>query len=79
VWERAAAGRGELVTVIPVQTFTVNFPGQPDPANAVTVTAVFTSRAKTVIMGEHSARLTLGHSVSPLVSTSEPIFDASDV
>jgi hypothetical protein len=66
---------GELVTVTPhVGTPRPNFPAMPDPARAVTVTAVFTNRAKSVIMGENSGRIASGHSVSPIVSTSEPIF-----
>jgi hypothetical protein len=65
---------GEWVTVTPVETLTINFPGQPDPSRAVTVTAVFTSRAKTVLMGDNSGRVASGHSISPLISTSEPVF-----
>ncbi|MEW6395289.1 MAG: hypothetical protein AB1582_12130 [Pseudomonadota bacterium] len=63
---------GELVTVTPAIVQTVNFPSVPDSSKAVTVTAVFTSKAKTVLMGSEG-RFS-GHSLSPLVETSEPIF-----
>lgn len=63
---------GETVEVIPVLPGKPNFPGTPQPLQAVTVTAVFTNEAKTVLMGnEHQYK---GHSLSPLVTTSEPIF-----
>ncbi|MGY4289156.1 hypothetical protein ACVWXO_008376 [Bradyrhizobium sp. LM2.7] len=66
---------GELVTVTPfVGTPVPNFPAVPDPARAVTVTAVFMNKAKSVIMGENSGRIASGHSISPIVSTSEPCF-----
>ncbi|KRQ16851.1 hypothetical protein AOQ71_04280 [Bradyrhizobium manausense] len=66
---------GELVEVTPyVGTPLPNFPAVPDPSKAVTVTAVFTNRAKSIIMGENSGRISSGHSVCPIVSTSEPIF-----
>lgn len=66
---------GELVEVTPyVGTPLPNFPAVPDPSKAVTVTAVFTNRAKSIIMGENSGRIAFGHSISPIVSTSEPIF-----
>lgn len=63
---------GELVTVTPASVERPNFPSVPDPSQAVTVTAVFTSKAKTVLMGNESR--VAGHSVSPLIETSEPIF-----
>lgn len=63
---------GELVTVTPASVPATNFPSVADPSKAVTVTAVFTSKAKTIIMGGEGK--TGGHSVSPLVETSEPIF-----
>ncbi len=63
---------GETVLVTPASVPAQNFPSVADPSKAVTVTAVFTSKAKTVLMGE--GRMTGGHSVSPLVETSEPIF-----
>ena len=47
----------------------------PDPARAVTVTAVFTSKAELVAMGE-SGRVG-GLSVNPLISTSKPVFQFS--
>lgn len=66
---------GELVQVTPyVGTPRPNFPAVPDPARAVTVTAVFTNKARSIIMGENNGRIASGHSVSPIVSTSEPIF-----
>ena len=37
---------GELVTVTPASVPKINFPSIPDPSKAVTVTAVFTSKAK---------------------------------
>lgn len=66
---------GELVEVTPHNGTPVpNFPVVPDPARAVVVTAVFTNKAKSVIMGENNGRIASGHSISPIVSTSEPIF-----
>lgn len=66
---------GELVEVTPHNgTPAPNFPAMPDPSRAVTVTAVFTNKAKSVIMGENNGRIASGHSISPIVSTSEPIF-----
>jgi hypothetical protein len=64
---------GELVLVTPATVPAVNFPSVADPSKAVTVTAVFTSKAKTVLMC-NEGKMTGGHSVSPLVETSEPIF-----
>src|SRR5690349_19934465 len=65
---------GELVTVTPASAPKPNFPAVPDPSKAATVTAVFTNKAKSVIMGENVGRMNSGHSISPIVSTSEPIF-----
>jgi hypothetical protein len=65
---------GEVVKVIPAEASKPNFPTIPDPSRAVTVTAVFTRQAKTVIMGDNHGRTRGGVSVSPLVSTSEPVF-----
>ncbi|SFO17721.1 hypothetical protein SAMN05216330_10294 [Bradyrhizobium sp. Ghvi] len=66
---------GELVEVTPYAGTPVpNFPAVPDPSKAVTVTAVFTNRAEQVIMGENSGRIASGHSISPIVSTSKPVF-----
>jgi hypothetical protein len=62
---------GELVTVTPV-TRQVNFPSVAEPSKAVTVTATFMNKARTVIMGSEGKMG--GHSVSPLVETSEPVF-----
>lgn len=63
---------GEQVTVTPAHSWKVNFPSVAELDKAVTVTAVFTSKAKTILMG-NEGRIA-GHSVSPLVTTSEPIF-----
>jgi hypothetical protein len=63
---------GELVTVTPADVQKVNFPSVPDSSRSVTVVAVFTSKAKTILMGSEGKLG--GHSVSPLVETSEPIF-----
>jgi hypothetical protein len=65
---------GELVTITPTTAHKANFPGVPDPSKAVDVVATFMNKAKTVIMGSSEGKLG-GHSVSPLVETSEPIFD----
>ena len=65
---------GELVTVTPAEVPKPNFSSVPDPSKAVTVVAVFTSEAKTVLLGDNVGRMGAGHSLSPLVSTSEPIF-----
>lgn len=65
---------GELVTVTPADVLRPNFPSTVYPLRAVTVTAVFTSEAKTVVAGESAGRMSSGHSISPLISTSEPIF-----
>ncbi|MHC2521678.1 hypothetical protein [Bradyrhizobium diazoefficiens] len=66
---------GELVEVTPyVGTPVPNFPAVPDPTKAVRATAVFTNKARSVIMGENSGRIASGHSISPIVSTSEPVF-----
>lgn len=66
---------GELVTVTPASAPKVNFPSVADPSKAVTVTAVFTSKAETIVMGE--GKQFGGHSVSPLISTSRPVFQFS--
>jgi hypothetical protein len=64
---------GELVTITPANAPKVNFPSVADASKAVTVTAVFKNKAKTIIMGSEGKMG--GHSVSPLVETSEPIFE----
>lgn len=65
---------GELVTIIPFILPKVNFPTVPDRTKpARTVTAVFKNKAKTVIMGNDGK--IGGHTISPLVETSEPIFE----
>lgn len=66
---------GELVTVTPADVQRPNFPSEADPSKAVTVTAVFSSKAKTILMGGEGKLG--GHSLSPLVETSEPIFSFS--
>jgi hypothetical protein len=65
--------QGELVTITPARPQAVNFPSVADPSKAVTVTAVFKNKAKTVIMGSEGKMG--GHSLSPLVETSEPVFE----
>jgi hypothetical protein len=64
---------GELVTVTPATAQKVNFPSVPDPSKSVTVVATFMNKAKTVIMGNEGKMG--GHSLSPLVETSEPVFE----
>lgn len=63
---------GELVTVTPAEVQRPNYPSVADPSRSVTVMAVFTSKAKTILMGSEGKMG--GHSLSPLVETSEPIF-----
>jgi hypothetical protein len=65
---------GECVTVIPVTVPAPNFQGIADESRAVTATAVFTHKAETVIMGGNHGRDSGRVSVSPLVSTSKPVF-----
>lgn len=65
---------GELVTVTPVTPGKPNFPGTAQPDKAVTVTAVFTSKAETILMGENNGKLHSGHVISPLISTCKPVF-----
>jgi hypothetical protein len=60
---------GELVTVTPATVPAINFPSVADPSKAVTVTAVFTSKAKSVWTGSEGKA-----GVTPLIETSEPIF-----
>lgn len=66
--------QGECVTVTPATVPKPNFPSVADPSKAITVTAVFTSKSKTVIIGEGKMG---GNSVSPLISTREPVFEFS--
>jgi hypothetical protein len=63
---------GELVLVTPATTPKVNYPSIDDITKAVSVVATFTNKSKTVIMGNEGRAG--GLSVSPLVQTSEPIF-----
>lgn len=63
---------GELVTVTPASVPKVNFPSVPDPSKSVTVVATFMNKAKTIIMGNEGKFG--GHSLSPLVETSDPVF-----
>ena len=67
--------QGELVTVTPASASKVNFPSVADPSRSVTVVATFKNKAKTVIMGSEGKMG--GHSLSPLVETSEPVFEFS--
>jgi hypothetical protein len=62
---------GELVMVTPATVPAINFPSVPDSSKAVTVIAVFTSKSKLIPMGEGKAG---GPTISPLIETSEPIF-----
>jgi hypothetical protein len=54
---------GEMVTVTPDNVQVVNFPSVADPSKAVAVTAVFTSKAKTILMGSEGKLG--GHSCEP--------------
>jgi hypothetical protein len=65
--------QGELVTITPASVPKVNFASVADPSKSVTVTAVFKNKAKTIIMGSDGK--IGGHSLSPLVETSEPVFE----
>ncbi|MCA1401934.1 hypothetical protein [Bradyrhizobium sp. BRP56] len=65
---------GERVEVMPVRATRPNFPTEPLPANAVTVTAVFTNPAKDVLLGESHGRMHGGMQVSPIISTNQPTF-----
>jgi hypothetical protein len=67
--------QGELVTITPTTAPAPNYPSVPYPAKAVTVVGVFKNKAKTVIMGSEGK--IGGHSLSPLVETSEPVFEFS--
>jgi hypothetical protein len=67
--------QGELVTVTPASVPKVNFASVLDPSRSVTVVATFMNRARTVIMGNEGKMG--GHSLSPLVETSEPVFEFS--
>lgn len=67
--------QGELVTVTPARPQAANFPSVADPSRSVTVVATFKNKAKTIIMGSEGKLG--GHSVSPLVETSEPVFEFS--
>jgi hypothetical protein len=65
--------QGELVTVTPASAPAVNFPSVADPSRSVTVVATFMNKSRTVIMGNEGKMG--GHSLSPLVETSEPVFE----
>ncbi|MDA9474744.1 hypothetical protein XI03_09570 [Bradyrhizobium sp. CCBAU 65884] len=67
------ATMGEPVLVTPVTPGRPNFPGDPQPDRAVLAVAVFTAKPETVVMGEGKVH-TRGHSLSPLITTSVPIF-----
>jgi len=66
---------GELVKITPANAPAINFPSVANPAKAVTVVATFKNKSKTVIMGNEGKMG--GHSLSPLVETSEPVFEFS--
>lgn len=65
---------GEVVTVIPATPSRPNYPTVPDGTRAMRAVAVFTNKARDVIMGDQIGRINSGHSISPIVSTSEPVF-----
>ncbi|WP_456636377.1 hypothetical protein [Bradyrhizobium sp. USDA 10063] len=65
---------GEPVTVTPVQPSKPNFPGTPQPDKAVTVIAVFMSKAHTALSSTEG-KISGGITLSPLVSTSKPVFE----
>jgi hypothetical protein len=65
--------QGELVTITPASAPRPNFPSVADPSRSVTVTGVFKNKARTIIMGSEGK--IGGHSLSPLVETSEPVFE----
>jgi hypothetical protein len=65
--------QGELVTITPTRAQAVNFASVADPSRSVTVVATFMNKSKTVIMGSEGKMG--GHSLSPLVETSVPVFE----
>lgn len=67
--------QGECVLVTPATSPKVNFPSIDDISKAVKVVATFTNKAKTVVMGSEGKIGSL--SASPLVQTSEPVFQFS--
>lgn len=64
--------QGELADITLARVPKVNFPSIPDPSKSVTVVATFMNKAKTIIMGNEGQ--IGGHSLSPLVETSDPMF-----
>lgn len=62
---------GEPVIVTPTRSRGINFPSIPEPEKSVTVTAVFTRRPENALGG---SRVHGGQSITPLVSTSKPVF-----
>ncbi|MEK9282822.1 hypothetical protein MTR72_24860 [Bradyrhizobium sp. ISRA442] len=70
-WAAIEATMGEGVTVTPVRSGGVNFPTIPEPEKTVTATAVFTRKATSALGG---GRLHNMQAITPLVSTSKPIF-----
>lgn len=65
---------GEPVTVTPVKPTKPNFPAVPEDDKAVTVIAVFMSKPHTALAGTEG-RIGGGIALSPLISTSEPVFE----
>ena len=63
---------GEPVTVTPTRLDKPNFPRVPQPDEAVTVVAVFSNKAKTILGGNEHKFSSMR--ISPLVETSEPVF-----
>jgi hypothetical protein len=67
---------GELVTVTPATAPAPNFPSVADPARCVTVIASFKNKSKTVL-GNAENKIGGQYSLSPLVESSEPVFEFS--
>jgi hypothetical protein len=65
--------QGELVTITPARATKPNFASVEDSSRSFTVVATFKNKSKTIIMGS-DGRIG-GHSLSPLVETSEPVFE----
>lgn len=64
---------GETVVVTPVRSGGVNFPTIPEPERSISTTAVFMAKPETVVMEDNIVHAR-GHALSPLISTSVPVF-----
>ncbi|KYK44307.1 hypothetical protein A1D31_36790 [Bradyrhizobium liaoningense] len=64
---------GEAVIVTPVRSGGVNFPTIAEPERSISATAVFMAKPETVVMGDNKIHAR-GHAISPLISTSIPVF-----